>query len=260
MKQLIINHLKDILESLTNWINSIKKLSYSDIIKNVTVAGAILILIYYGKSIWMTEIISGNVLVFITSGLLIFLLGQYIFEIFKCKKKEKDKQKKKNQIQELGMISLNLDCEMQKSRMKLNASRILLFAYHNGQSCLGGAPFSKSSVVKEVVDEDSDTEYIAEHFQQQMMGLYRLPQYINTHSYFLGNQEDVKKIDYKYKQHMDICNSSYIACKAIKDVDGIIVGRISIAFDSQRTIPSPDRLKHELDILVRESRNYLIMK
>lgn len=260
MKTLIINNLKTILESLANWINVIKKLSYSDIIKNVSVAGAILILIYYGKSIWMSEIIKGNVLIYISSGVMIFLLSNYIIEKIKSKKKEKDKQKKKNQIQELGMISLNLDCEMQKSRMRLNAARILLFAYHNGQSCLGGAPFSKSSVVKEVVDEDSNTEMIAEHFQQQMMGLYRLPQYINTHSYFLGNQEDVKEIDYKYKQHMDICDSSYIACKAIKDVDGIVVGRISIAFDSKRTIPSPDRLKHELDILVRESHNYLIMK
>lgn len=175
-------------------------------------------------------------------------------------KKEKNKLKKKNQIQELGKISLQLDCEMQKSRMKLNASRILLFAYHNGQSCLGGAPFSKSSVVKEVVDEDANVELIAEHFQQQMMGLYRLPHYVNTHSYFMGDTEKVKKIDYKYKQNMDICDSSYIACKAIKDVDGIVVGRISIAFDSKRAIPSPDRLIHELDILVREARNYLIMK
>lgn len=260
MKTLIINNLKTILESLSNWINAIKKLSYADIIKNVTVATAILILIYYGKSIWMTEVISGNVLVFISSGVMIFLLGNYFLEKYKSKKKEKEKQKKKKQIQELGMISLNLDCEMQKSRMRLNAARILLFAYHNGQACLGGAPFSKSSVVKEVVDEDSNVELIAEHFQQQMMGLYRLPQYINTHSYFLGNQDDVKEIDYKYKQHMDICDSSYIACKAIKDVDGIVVGRISIAFDYKREIPSPDRLKHELDILVRESRNYLIMK
>lgn len=260
MKTLIINNLKTILESLSNWINVIKKLTYSDIIKNVTVAAAIVIIFYYGKSIWMTEVIKGNVLVFISSGVMIFLLGNYFLEKYKSKKKENDKQKKKKQIQELGLISLNLDCEMQKSRMKLNASRILLFAYHNGQQSLGGAPFSKSSVVKEVVDEESNTELIAEHFQQQMMGLYRLPQHINTHSYFLGNQEDVKKIDYKYKQNMDICNSSYIACKAIKDVDGIIVGRISIAFDSKRIIPSPDRLIHELDILVREARNYLIMK
>lgn len=260
MKTLIINNLKAILESLANWINVIKKLTYSDIIKNITVAAAILILIYYGKSIWMTEVIKGNVLVFISSGVMIFLLSNYIIEKIKSKKKEKNKLKKKNQIQELGMISLNLDCEMQKSRMKLNASRILLFAYHNGQSCLGGAPFSKSSVVKEVVDEDANVELIAEHFQQQMMGLYKLPHYINTHSYFMGDTEDVKKIDYKYKQHMDICNSSYIACKAIKDNDGIIVGRISIAFGKNRAIPSPDRLIHELDILVREARNYLIMK
>lgn len=260
MKTLIINNLKVILESLANWINTIKKLSYADIIKNVSVAAAILILIYYGKSIWMSEIIKGNVLVYISSGVIIFLLGNYFWEKYKSKKKEKDNQKKKKQIQELGLISLNLDCEMQKSRMKLNASRILLFAYHNGQQSLGGAPFSKSSVVKEVVDEDENVELIAEHFQQQMMGLYRLPQYINTHSYFLGNQEDVKKIDYKYKQNMDICNSTYIACKAIKDNDGIIVGRISIAFGKKRTIPSPEKLIHELDILVREARNYLIMK
>lgn len=260
MKQLIINHLKDILESLTNWINSIKKLSYADIIKNVTVAGAILILIYYGKSIWMTEIISGNVLVFITSGLLIFLLGQYIFEIFKCKKKERKKKNEIDKIQQLGYISLDVDRAMEKSRMKLNASRILLYAYHNGQKCLGGAPFSKSSVVKEVVDEDANTEYIAEHFQQQMLGLYRFPQYVNTHPYFFGTSEEVKEIDFKFKQSMDICGSKYIACKAVKDKDGIVVGRVSIAFDEKRTIPSPERLKNELDILVVETRNYLIMK
>ena len=260
MKQLIINHLKDILESLTNWINSIKKLSYADIIKNVTVAGAILILIYYGKSIWMTEIISGNVLVFITSGVMIFLLGQYIFEIFKCKKKERKKKDEIDKIQQLGYISLDVDRAMEKSRMKLNASRILLYAYHNGQKCLGGAPFSKSSVVKEVVDEESNTEYIAEHFQQQMLGLYRFPQYVNTHPYFMGTSEDVKNIDFKFKQSMDICGSNYIACKAVKDKDGIVVGRVSIAFDSSRTIPSPERLKNELDILVVETRNYLIMK
>ena len=260
MKTLIINNLKTILESLSNWINEIKKLTYSDIIKNVSVAGAILILIYYGKSIWMTEIISGNVLVFITSGLLVFLLGQYIFEIFKCKKKERKKKNEIDKIQQLGYISLDVDRAMEKSRMKLNASRILLYAYHNGQKCLGGAPFSKASVVKEVVDEDSNTEYIAEHFQQQMLGLYRFPQYVNTHPYFMGTSEDVKEIDFKFKQSMDICGSKYIACKAVKDKDGNVVGRVSVAFDEKRTIPSPERLKNELDILVVETRNYLIMK
>lgn len=260
MKTLIINNLKTILESLANWINTIKKLSYSDIIKNVSVAGAILILIYYGKSIWMSEIIKGNVLIYISSGVMIFLLSNYIIEKIKSKKKERKKKDDIDKIQQLGYISLDVDRAMEKSRMKLNASRILLYAYHNGQKCLGGAPFSKASVVKEVVDEDSNTEYIAEHFQQQMLGLYRFPQYVNTHPYFMGDSENVKEIDFKFKQSMDICGSKYIACKAVKDTDGIIVGRISIAFDNKRTIPSPDRLKHELDILVRESRNYLIMK
>ena len=101
MKSLIINNLKTILESLSNWINVIKKLTYSDIIKNVSVAAAILILIYYGKSIWMTEVIKGNVLVFISSGVMIFLLSNFIIEKIKSKKKKRINKRRRIKFKNL---------------------------------------------------------------------------------------------------------------------------------------------------------------
>ena len=147
---------------------------------------------------------------------------------------------------------------MIKCLYKLNASRVLLHCYHNSQKSIGNAPFAKMSVVKEVVDEDNNGEMMADYFQQQMLGLYRFPTYVNNHSIFAGNQEDVKKLDYKYYGNMVQTKDVYCATKSIRN-GSTNVGYVTIGWQEGKQVPPFDKIKSEIDKLAIECRPYIVM-
>ena len=148
---------------------------------------------------------------------------------------------------------------MIKCLYKLNASRILLHCYHNGQQSFCNAPFAKMSVVKEVVDEDNNVEMMADYFQQQMLGLYRFPTYINNHAMFTGTQEDVKKIDYKYYGNMVQTKDVYCATKSIRN-GSTNVGYVTIGWQADKQVPPVEKIKSEIEKLAIECRAYIVMR
>lgn len=253
-----MKNIKEIINALINWINNIKKLSYLGIFKNMIIVFFVVIIYILLDNVEKLSI-SGDIIVFSSLILILcFCLVVYFLSLKNyCKKKEEKESAEK--IEMLNNLSPTLDAIYMKSIYKLNANRIMLMAYHNGQKIINGTPFSRQSAIKEVVDEDANTALSADYFQSQILTLYRFPQYVNTHGKFMGTVEDVAKIDYKYKQQLQMHNINYIASKVIR-IDGLTIGRITIGWEHGRTIPSPDKIDIELNELINETKSFVKIK
>ena len=254
---LLGKNIKSITTSLLHWLYGIRKLNYGDIIKNLIVALLIIGVVFIALNLGILKSMPLIVLYGFVATLLLFLIIQFFTELYKNNKKKEEKEEIKT-LQALEELSPTIDEAMIKCLYKLNASRILLHCYHNSQKSLGNAPFAKMSVVKEVVDEDNDVEMMADYFQQQMLGLYRFPTYINTHSIFTGNQEDVKKIDYKYYGNMVQTKDVYCAAKSIRN-GSTNVGYVTIGWQEGKQIPSIEKIKSEIEKLAIECRAYIVI-
>lgn len=248
-------NIKEITTSILNWLYGIRKLNYSDIIKNLVVALLIIGVVFIALNL---ELLKSMPLLVLYVFIATFLIIQFFTELHKNNKKKEEKEEIKA-LQALEELSPMVEEAMLKCLYKLNASRIMLHCYHNSQKSLGNAPFAKMSVVKEVVDEDNNVEMMADYFQQQMLGLYRFPSYINTHSIFAGNQEDVKQIDYKYYGNMVQTKDVYCATKSIR-YGSTNVGYVTIGWQEGKEIPSQDKIRTEIDKLAIECRPYIVMR
>ena len=250
-------NIKVITTSILNWLYGIRKLNYGDIVKNLVVALLIIGVVFIALNLELLKSMPLIVLYGFVATLLTFLIIQFFTELHKNNKKKEEKEEIKA-LQALEELSPMVEEAMLKCLYKLNASRIMLHCYHNSQKSLGNAPFAKMSVVKEVVDEDSNVEMMADYFQQQMLGLYRFPTYVNNHSIFAGNQEDVKKIDYKYYGNMVQTKDVYCATKSIRH-GSTNVGYVTIGWQEGKEIPAFDKIKTEIDKLAIECRPYIVM-
>ena len=251
-------NIKAITTSLLNWLYGIRKLNYGDIIKNLVVALLIIGVVFIALNLELLKSMPLIVLYVFVAVLLTFLIIQFFTELHKNNKKKEEKEEIKA-LEKLEELSPMVEEAMLKCLYKLNASRILLHCYHNGQQSYCNAPFAKMSVVKEVVDEDNNVEMMADYFQQQMLGLYRFPTYINNHAMFVGNQEDVKKIDYKYYGNMVQTKDVYCAAKSIRN-GSTNVGYVTIGWQADKEIPSQEKIKSEIEKLAIECRAYIVMR
>ena len=251
-------NIKEITTSLLHWLYGIRKLNYGDIIKNLVVALLIIGVVFIALNLELLKSMSSLVIYGFVATLLLFLIIQFFKEMHVKNKKKEEKQKLAD-LQSLEELSPIVDEAMIKCLYKLNASRILLHCYHNGQQSFCNAPFAKMSVVKEVVDEDNNVEMMADYFQQQMLGLYRFPTYINNHAMFTGSQEDVKKIDYKYYGNMVQTKDVYCATKSIRN-GSTNVGYVTIGWQADKQIPSQEKIKSEIEKLAIECRAYIVMR
>ena len=254
---LLGKNIKSITTSILNWLYGIRKLNYGDIIKNLVVALLIIGVVFIALNLELLKSMPLIVLYVFIAVLLTFLIIQFFTESHSNNKKKEEKDEIKA-LQTLEELSPMVEEAMIKCLYKLNASRVLLHCYHNSQKSLGNAPFAKMSVVKEVVDEDSNVEMMADYFQQQMLGLYRFPSYINTHSIFTGTQEDVKKIDYKYYGNMVQTKDVYCATMSIRN-GSTNVGYVTIGWQEGKKIPPVEKIKSEIEKLSIECRPYIVM-
>ena len=250
-------NIKVITTSILNWLYGIRKLNYGDIIKNLVVALLIIGVVFIALNLELLKSMPLLVLYGFIATLLTFLIIQFFTELHTNNKKKEEKEEIKV-LQALEELSPTIDEAMIKCLYKLNASRIMLYCYHNSQKSLCNAPFAKMSVVKEVVDEDNNVEMMADYFQQQMLGLYRFPSYVNSHSIFTGNQEDVKQIDYKYYGNMVVTKDVYCAAKSIRN-GSTNVGYIAIGWQADKQVPPVEKIKSEIEKLSIECRAYIVI-
>lgn len=243
--------------TILSWFNGIAKLSFKDLFKNFIVVVLIILVYVIFNQIEVVKSIPLTALMVFVGIVLLFLIVEFFKENIRLVKKEEDEEELRL-IEANEKISPIVDEAMVKCLYRLNASRVMIHCYHNSQKSLGNSPFLKMSVVKERVDEDSNVELVADYFQQQMIGLFRFPTYVNSHPYFIGSKDDVKKIDYKYGQNMDMAKDVYVASKVISN-KGLNIGFVSVGWNDGKQPPNVDIIRNEIEKLSIISTPYVVV-
>lgn len=243
--------------TILSWFDGIAKLSFKDLFKNFIVVVLIILVYVIFNRIEVVKSIPLTALMVFVGIVLLFLIIEFFKENIRIVKREEDEEELRL-IEANEKISPIVDEAMVKCLYRLNASRVMIHCYHNSQKSLGHSPFLKMSVVKERVDEDSNVELVADYFQQQMIGLFRFPTYVNTHANFIGTKDDVKKLDYKYGQNMDMAKDVYVASKGISN-QGVNIGFVSVGWHDGKQPPDVDIIRNEIEKLAIISTPYVVV-
>lgn len=166
------NVIKTITDTLWGWIEHIKTLNYHAIVKNFIVAILIFIVYFFFVNMEALTAIPSITLSIIGGLLLLFIVIQYVSE---SKSQNKVMLKEQHILQSKERLGEELDAAMEKALYRLKCSRIMIHSLHNGIHSFGGLPFKRSSVIKETVNLDSNVEYMADAYQNQLLSLYKFP-------------------------------------------------------------------------------------
>lgn len=95
------------------------------------------------------------------------------------------------------------------------ADRAFVIELHNGSNNLNGVPFLHGSVTYEKTREG--LECIDEEYQNLSLSRFDMPSYLHSNFNFMGNIEDVRKIDKKLAAKLTSNDVKYIAITTLHD-------------------------------------------
>ena len=131
-----------------------------------------------------------------------------------------DTWKDKQHQEEMDLRNINngkIQHLLDKSLYKIEADRITVLELHNGQTGIGGLPFTKCSATFEVMDDGIMP--IAQQYQDQQLSLIPFANYLNTNGYFCGDIKDLEKIDRGLYHRMASNGTEHFAACLIEGVD-----------------------------------------
>jgi hypothetical protein len=133
-----------------------------------------------------------------------------------------------------------IQAELDKFRLRYNASWVSIWELHNSTNNLDGMPFLFASLTYESMNPVLTP--IAEQFDNVRLSLYPLATYLRENEMWCGDVEELKDID----------NSAYYRAKALgikflgfklMDVDGAPNAILSCAFVEGTDIPDLNNIK-----------------
>lgn len=106
---------------------------------------------------------------------------------------------------------------LDKSLYKIGADRITVLELHNGQTGIGGLPFTKCSATFEVMDDGIIP--IAQQYQDQQLSLIPFSHYLAENGYFCGDLETLETIDRGLYHRMASNGTIHFAACLIEGVE-----------------------------------------
>ena len=252
------NLIKTVTDTLWGWIEHIKTLNYHAIVKNFVVA--ILIFIVYFSFAHMDALTAmPSITLSIIGGLLLlFIIIQYVSE---NKSQKKVLLKEQHILQSKEKLSDELDAAMEKAVYRLKCSRIMVHSLHNGIHAFGGLPFKRSSVIKETVNLDSNVEYMADAYQNQLLSLYKLPSMLAKKEFMYLTLDELKKVDYKYYCQMKMSADNVFIAVPLKNVYNMGIGYVTFGWLKKEDVPiSRNTLRNEILNVCSLAKSLLIVK
>lgn len=137
-----------------------------------------------------------------------------------------------------------------KLTYKVDASRVLLLELHNGNTSVGGIPFTKCSATFEGLN--IGVHPIANQYQNQNLSLIPFASYLFDNGYWCGNTEELLNIDKALYYKMKSNNTEHFAACVIEGIDKPLAFLL-ISFDKL-----PDEA-HDC-VFVRENIRHIAME
>lgn len=106
---------------------------------------------------------------------------------------------------------------VEKTLYKIDADRILVLELHNGNTGLGGLPFSKCSATFEYMEDNVIP--ISNQYQDQQLSLIPFASHLFKDGYICGDISDVEKFDRGLYHRMASNGTKHFAAAVVKGVD-----------------------------------------
>lgn len=252
------NVIKTITDTLWGWIEHIKTLNYHAIVKNFIVAILIFIVYFFFVHMEALTAIPSITLSIIGGLLFLFIVIQYVSE---NKSQNKLMLKEQRLLESKEKLSDELDAAMEKALYRLKCSRIMVHSLHNGTRSFGGIPFKRMSVIKETVNLDSNVDYLAEAYQNQLLSLYKFPSLLNKKEYMYLTYDELKEIDNRYACQMKMSGDVVFIAVPLRSAHGLQIGMVTFGWKDKEDVPiSRNTLMNEILNVCSLAKSLLIVK
>ena len=131
-----------------------------------------------------------------------------------------DEWKEKRHQEQLDLRAINNDKIqhiIEKGLYKIDADRIMVLELHNGNTGLGGLPFSKCSATFEYMDDGVIP--ISAQYQDQQLSLIPFSNRLFRDTYICGNISEVEELDRGLYHRMMSNGTQHFAASVVKGVD-----------------------------------------
>ena len=124
--------------------------------------------------------------------------------------------------------------ELENMLYRLNADRTFVIELHNGKENATYLPFLFYDMTYEEVNMKTKTERISQNFQNVNISNFKFPYYLESHILFIGNTDDIIKIDSNFGANFKKYGSKYGGFIFLKS-SGKEIGFLGASFKEDRT-------------------------
>ena len=155
-----------------------------------------------------------------------------------------------------GYVSPKINETLIKLVYELHADRAFVIEMHNGKENASSLPFVYFDMTYEEVREDENVKYVQPHFENINMNNYTMPWYLSEHMYFIGNIEDIKKIDKRLAVRFEDEGGAYCGLILMRS-NGINIGFLGVSYKDPRPEVTDEAIHNKLTKYVQDISSLL---
>jgi hypothetical protein len=157
-----------------------------------------------------------------------------------------EEKKEESNMNIRDIVSPKIQKRLAKIVTQLGADRAFAMEIHNGKKNTADLPFKFFNMSYEEVDEDRHIKYVSQHFTEGLLSHYKLPYYLAEHKYFIGNAEQLSKIDHRLANIFIELGGEYFGVMILRS-GGNPVGFLGVAFNNEVTHPSDEEIYNTIN-------------
>lgn len=155
-----------------------------------------------------------------------------------------------------GYVSPKINETLIKLVYELHADRAFVIEMHNGKENASSLPFVYFDMTYEEVREEENTKYVQPHFENINMNNYTMPWYLSEHIYFIGNIEDMKKIDKRLAVRFEDEGGGYCGFILVRS-NGINIGFLGVSYKDSHPEVTDEAIHNKLTKYVQDISSLL---
>lgn len=127
----------------------------------------------------------------------------------------------------------------------LDCDRAFIIELHNGKKNSAELPFEYFDITYEEVNENRHVKHISQYFTDVLVSHYKFPFYLTERTLFMGNAEELKKIDRRFGDNFEEHDGKYLAMITLRSTEND-VGFLGVAYNYDNKVKSKEIIKHNL--------------
>lgn len=132
-------------------------------------------------------------------------------------------------------VTPQISANLKKLLYGLDADRSFVIELHNGKKNAASLPFKYFDMTYEEIHDERTIPYISQNFLSIMVSHYKLPYYLAEKQFFIGNVEDLAKVDPRFAASFEDFGGKYLGIMLIRN-NGQNIGFVGISYDEEKYV------------------------